>query len=583
MFQKVSLWAAFAATMLLASRAAAQTAPPANRLLPQNTVLAVELSKPKALLDVVLGEKAIQAVTSTPLFRQVIENPSLKQAIQVVRYLELRLGVDWKTGLHKLVDGGIVWAVTADGGNLLIVEAQDAKILGQLHEVVLEFTKNDAANSAKPGQMASSDYRGVKAWSLFPNEAHAIVGNRLVLASRRELLKTILDLNAGEGKGLTESGGYQAAQRSVGGDGVATAYVNLAAIKLIPGIQKALTEEANPMGALLLAGVRETLRESNWLAMQLRVDDRKLTLSAKVDGRPNPAAEQAAFAWPKLPDEGALPNVAVPRLIAGLSFYRDLHGFYAAKDKLFPERTSGLIFFENMMGIFFSGRDLTEDIMAQPKPQVRMVVAEQVYDKAIGTPQVQIPAFAAILRLNDPAKYADVAEGAWQKALGLVNVTRGQKAEPGLIIDRLSHSDTRYTVAYFPASDEKKGPVGMEHNFRPTLVKMGEYVVLSSTDGLAKDVIDALKKEIADKVKPLAGVHSLIEFNASQLSSILGANRQTLVRQNMVEKGATREQAEATIGMLTTLVGYLGEFKLSVGVDKSAQQATLEFKPAVLR
>ena len=41
-----------------------------------------------------------------------------------------------------------------------------------------------------------------------------------------------------------------------------------------------------------------------------------------------------------------------------------MHKFYAAKDTLFPDRTSGLIFFENMMGIFFSGRDLTDEVLA---------------------------------------------------------------------------------------------------------------------------------------------------------------------------------------------------------------------------
>ena len=58
-----------------------------------------------------------------------------------------------------------------------------------------------------------------------------------------------------------------------------------------------------------------------------------------------------------------MPHLDVPRQIAGASVYRDLHGFYAAKDDLFPERTSALIFFENMMGIFFSGKDLTEEVL----------------------------------------------------------------------------------------------------------------------------------------------------------------------------------------------------------------------------
>ena len=66
-----------------------------------------------------------------------------------------------------------------------------------------------------------------------------------------------------------------------------------------------------------------------------------------------------------------LPNLCVPRQIAGISLYRDLNAFYAAKDQLFPERTSGHDFFENMMGIFFSGRDLTARSSARLGPEVR--------------------------------------------------------------------------------------------------------------------------------------------------------------------------------------------------------------------
>jgi len=103
------------------------------------------------------------------------------------------------------------------------------------------------------------------------------------------------------------------------------------------------------------------------------------------------------------------------------SLYRDLHQFYAAKDDLFPDRTSGLIFFENMMGIFFSGRDLTNEVLAETKPEIRFVVAEQEYDPAMGTPQIKLPAFAAILRLRRPEQFNKVAEEAWQKAVPKVN------------------------------------------------------------------------------------------------------------------------------------------------------------------
>jgi hypothetical protein len=197
----------------------------------------------------------------------------------------------------------------------------------------------------------------------------------------------------------------------------------------------------------------------------------------------------------------------------------------------------------------------------------------------VGTPQVQLPAFAAIFRLRDPKQYGDVIEEAWQKAVGLISVTRGQKASVGLIIDRPTHRDTRYSIAYFPtAGVEEKTNLGIQFNFRPSLVKLGDLVVLSSTEELAKDLIDAMKKEASDPPKVLAGVHSAVEIDAVQAASILDANRQNLVRQNMVEKGSTQEQAETQVGLLTAIVRHLGRATLTIGTTSAGNQANLEVK-----
>ena len=181
--------------------------------------------------------------------------------------------------------------------------------------------------------------------------------------------------------------------------------------------------------------------------------------------------------------EGALPNLRVPRRIAAGSLYRDLHAFYAAKDNLFPERTSGLIFFENMMGIFFTGRDLTEEVLSETRPEIRFVVARQQYDPAIGTPQVQLPAMAVVFRLRHPEQAAEMTEEAWQKAVGLVNFTRGQKADPGLILDRQSYAGIRFTVGRFSTADAKgKTELPTRFNTQPSIARLGDYLVLSSTE-----------------------------------------------------------------------------------------------------
>jgi len=266
-------------------------------------------------------------------------------------------------------------------------------------------------------------------------------------------------------------------------------------------------------------------------------------------------------------------------VIAAMSFYRDLHGFYAAKDKLFPERTSGLILFENMMGIFFSGRDLTEEVLSQFRPEIRFVVAEQKYDREVGVPQVQIPAFALILRVFHPKEAAELMEEAFQKAVGLVSFTSGQKGVPGLIVDRPTYADVRYTVAYSGRiRGEAKGPVGMRYNFRPSLAKLGDYVVVSSTDGLACDLIDALKKEMAAPPKAHPETNSLVEVDAAQLSSLLAANRNVLVRQNMTEKGTSQREAETNIGVLLAAVKLFGKATLTLGERDDKVQARLAVK-----
>ena len=173
----------------------------------------------------------------------------------------------------------------------------------------------------------------------------------------------------------------------------------------------------------------------------------------------------------------------------------------------------------------------TDEVLAQTRPEIRFVLAEQQFDPAIGTPVVKLPAFAMILRLVDEEQFDEVAEEAWQKAIGLVNFTRGQQAMPGLIIDRPMHRDTKMTVSYFSTTDvEDKTALDQRFNVRPTLAMPGDYLILSSTDSLARDLIDALGKEIERTAKPLDQTHSLIEIEGAQLASILEANRQTLVR-----------------------------------------------------
>ncbi|MFH1719702.1 MAG: DUF3352 domain-containing protein [Planctomycetota bacterium] len=563
---------------------AAQSLPPVpdrREWIPQDAIISLELSRPRELLELLAGEKTIAAVKGLPVYQRQVSNPKFNEFLNLVRFMEATLETDWRTGLAKLTGGGITIAVCPEDTVLLIVDAEDERMLERLHETFLNVARSEAEKQGRGERVASTQYQGVTAWTFDGKEAHAIIGRRLILANRPEGLKTVLGMRARTGgASLASKPAYRAAKRQAGPAPVATAFVDLKPLMQIPDIARLLgRQNENPLAALVFAGIAEAVRDSNWLALGLNIQDSTLTVRASVDGKTVAQTSPAGFALPKEPGEGVLPNLSVPRRIAALTLYRDLHQFYAAKDDLFPERTSGLIFFENMMGIFFSGRDLTNEVLAETKPEIRLVVAEQEYDPAIGTPQVELPAFAVILRLRNPEQFNEVAEEAWQKAVGLINFTRGQQAMAGLIIDRPVHADTRFTVAYFSTAQiEDKTRLDQRFNLRPAIAMPGEYLVLSSTDGLARDIIDALGREGKERARPLPETHSLLEIEGGQLASILEANREVLVRGDMIKKGSTREDAETGIDMLITLAKFVERVELSIGMHEGLTQARLETK-----
>ncbi|MCP4259250.1 MAG: hypothetical protein GY774_17335 [Planctomycetes bacterium] len=558
-----------------------QTLPPANKWIPEDAVIVLEVIRPKALLDVFTNNKALATIKALPIYKQQTSNPEFQEFLNIVSFIETTLETDWRTGLGKLTGAGITIALCPEETVFLMIDAEDEQMLERFHEFFFNVARSEAEKKGKYNIVKSKEHEGLTVWTFDGKEAHTIIGKRLVLTNKAERLKDILQYRSQANKAsITSNPAYRTAKRTAGADAVAKVFVNLKPLMGIPQIAQVFNQQhENPLAALAFAGILEATRDSNWLALGLHVEDNTLVFRASVDSKTIAPTSPAAFALPKKQGEGVFPNLSVPRRIAALSFYRDLYQFYSAKDELFPERTSGLIFFENMMGIFFSGRDLTNEVLAETKPEIRFVVAEQEYDPSIGTPQIKLPAFAAILRLQNPEQFNEVAEEAWQKALGLINFTRGQQAMQGLIIDRPVHKGITYSMAYFSTSGiDDKNKLDQRFNVRPALAMSGEYLIISSTDGIAQDLIDSLNREMQQKVKPIAKTHSLVEIDTAQLTSILKANRDTMVRNDMVKKGSSQEEAEAGIDLLITLVKLIERAKLGLGTHKGLTQALLEIK-----
>ena len=67
-----------------------------------------------------------------------------------------------------------------------------------------------------------------------------------------------------------------------------------------------------------------------------------------------------------------------------------------------------------------------------------------------------------------------------------------------------------------------------------------------------------------------------MEIDFSQIASALAVNRDALIRQNMVDKGASREQAETNIDLLLTGVKALSQAAMEMGSRNGQPRATLK-------
>lgn len=535
---------------------------PPDNWLPSSTVFLFSSAKPDAALDLILDP----SMTGQMHF----EKGPAAVLTAIGNYLEAQLGSDWKTALHRTMRNGFAFAAGPGGAVVLIARSEDDVFLEKLSSTLVK-----AVSWGTPQKVSQTTHAGVNCRTIDGGKGyHAIAGNCLIYSNQLPILEQVLDLRAGTvslSQSLAGDPEYQAAKQASRKDATAQIFVSPALVRALPIFKRNPQAQQQPLLALLLGRNPQaaTSAKQDWLTLDLDVNGR--ALSTRLGGE-QLAGNAAPFASPPNGD-GVLPNVSVPRQIAALSAWRDLRGFYAAKDTLFPERTGPLILFENLMGIYFSGRDLTEDVLGGVDPHVRLVVAEQAYDPETGTPSTQVPAFAAIFRMHKPEKFGPIMEEAWQKALGLINFTRGQKAQPGLIMDKRDHAGVRYTFASFSAAEEPdKTKLDVRFNFRPAIVRDGEFLILSSTDQLADDLIDGLR----NPAQPVAASNGLVEIDGSRLTRILLANKDGIVRGNMLKKGQERTAAEKDFGNLTAVARLLGQATLRTG--EAASQRFVDLK-----
>jgi hypothetical protein len=584
-----------------AGRSEAEAPSPADvaRWVSSDAVIYLEALKPAAFVDRVLDDRVQAPLRAVPPLRAALEREEVGKLKDVAQQVAAKLGTTWQKALRDLTGGGAVFAAEAEEGQpprfFLIVTPTDADLLKRANTALLEMARKDAADKGKPDPVKQVEYRGQTGYAVGPKVVYGIVNDRLIIADRSETGKAVVDriLDGPASKAsVADQSDWKARRAAVAPDAIAWGMARMDRLrKLDP---KRYGSEAKPDTGqtIFFGGWIDTLRKAPWLAASLTWTDSRLTADVTA---PVPAGGRTEAYDGYVPPKGAgAPAlVKVRGVIASLSLYRDLATVWEARaDLLPPEAVQNLAKLDTFAGQFFGGRDFGTGVLGALASDWRLVAALQDYSAMKPVPDVKLPAFALVMDLKPDDDFAERLKVAFQSFIGLANLGAAESKSKAPPLELGSETFEGVTIATSqfmkppppkPADDagarakrsvvsSPPEPVHYRHNFSPCAVQVGSYFVISSSLGLTRDLVKALKSPAKAEDATL-----VTEADGAVLSKLVYLNRSRMVMQNMLDRGHDKEQAEAEVRLISALLDYLGHGRLSIQDGADATRVELDF------
>lgn len=560
----------------------AEGPPLAARWIDAESVLAyAEVREPEAVIDRLEGDRVVKLLKAVPGFERALERENARQFLDALKFVATSLDTTPEEGLRKLVGGGIVMAVEGKAKPervYLAITPRDRDFLEKAHAKLVELARQDAESKGKPAPIKQKEYRGIMGYSLDKNEAHAIIEGMLVIANGGDALKEFVDRVEGPDRLAKPFAEVVTSARGPAAKGSSTAwaYVRLDRLRVVSPKDYA-PERINP-GALFLFGPwAEAARHGDWMAADLTWTADRLGLEVSL---PKPAQDYTEGMRGFLPGEDK-PATTTPlrppgALLSG-TLWRDFGAVWEARGAIFPaEQQQGFAQLDTFAGQFFGGRDFGSGVLGALGTHWQVVVARQDVTSLAPVPDVVLPAFAVVIDLKEEdIDFAQRLKAAFQSFIGLANLGAAEtKAPPLMLGSEDIDGVTISTARYLPRPNRPEGePVHQRHNFSPSAVQVDHHFIISSSLGLAKDLVRALKAPAAPVPATL-----VIDVDGAEVGKLIEQNREELVTRNIVEKGNGRERAEQEVDLLKQLAEYLGRGSLHAVDGPDGPRFSLQFE-----
>lgn len=563
---KVSIAAAFALIFGLGHSLFAADKP-ADRLLPVSTLVYVELKSPKALLQY-LDHPMFQVLQASEPYKQATAAPEYRAFIEQLAAIEKDLGGDWRSVIEAAGDEGVHLAFDpATRGGALLLKSSNAAQLEKVRDVAVAWARKHAQAMGQGDPVQVSDYRGITGHFMGNQAGVAVFGPWLLVTNSRPLGQSVFDRYLeGDRPSLADDAEYQSAREKASKNLAGWGYVKIKLLRDIGLLLGVLPAKSNNVAAeLLLGGVLGVLNDSPYGTFEIQAEPDSLDLSILLPHNPARYPVSRAFYFAPEGEPSLSPSLVPRETILSIHAYRDVAGMWKASPDLFDENVAtSLAQADSQLSNFFGGRSFSGEILGNIGPRWQFLAARARFDPAAGpVPAIKLPAMAMVVQLQDPQLMQPYMKIAFQTFIGIINIQAGMSGNPAFLVSNEQRGDATFMNAVYLAmtSDQGRTDAPLYYNFEPTLVLVGDRLILTSNKSLAEELLELFQKPQA--ITGL-GDNTRVSLSSDAALAAMEDNKAQLVALTMIQQGSDRVSAEQALGFAFDALRMLREVELKL-------------------
>ncbi len=460
--------------VVLAVATAGRAAESAPSLLPQSTVLYVEIPQPRAILATILEHPLRTRMEALDGYQRSLRTKEFRQLKAVVAMVEAELDADWHEIVSTIAAGGLYAAVDGQTeGVALLAKSDNQELLQKARDTLLTLIRGDAQLKGKSDPVKTVEYRGIQAFEASQTK-FATFGPWLLVTNKGELGQRIIDCHLdGSNDTLADNERFLAARQPDANQSTAWAFADVQAIRDAGAAPKLFQGQTdNPVAELIVGGLLSNIQKTPLVAATLDVKPNRLHLNLSAPHDPAWIGEPREYYFGPH-GEGAAPSLLQPsEALLTLSTYRDLAGMWLHAGDLFDEGVNdSLAQADSGLSTLFSGKDFGEEILGALEPQIQVVVTRQDFAEMLPQPAIRLPSFAVVFRLKEADEMRDELRRTFQSLLGFLNVAGASKGQPQLDFQVEKQGTTSLVTSnYVPEQDEQQSrQARINFNFSPSV------------------------------------------------------------------------------------------------------------------